>query len=119
VGVVFVPVDAFRLDVLLVVQSLAILLRKLAVVLSAHALLFLVDASFLTLQVRGLTGVELATGNTLANAILLDLFALVDGCRLGRDGQSGGAVVCAKSAVEESARVATRVRIFVFMGSLL
>jgi hypothetical protein len=49
-----------------------------AVVLCAHATLFLVDASFLVLKVRGFACGQLTALNALADALLLVAFALVD-----------------------------------------
>ncbi len=59
-------------------QSLAILLGEVAVILRSHAALFLIDAGLLVLKTRGLAGAELAALDALRDAILLVLLTLVD-----------------------------------------
>src|ERR1700722_3772069 len=78
-GVVLIAVDAAGFLILLFVQRLAVLLGELAVVLGAHAPLFLVDAGFLVFEVRRLTGRELTTLHALGDSVLLILLALIDG----------------------------------------
>ena len=51
--VVLGAVDASGFNVLLVGEGLAILLRQLAIILSAHAALFFIDARFLVLEACG------------------------------------------------------------------
>src|ERR1035441_2667346 len=67
----------------------------MAVILGAHATLFLVDAGLLVLQARGLPGFQVAALHALGDAVLLVLLALVDGWigtvggRLGKDDGRG------------------------------
>src|SRR5580698_3634093 len=77
-AVVFVAIDAPRLLVLLVVNGLAVLLGQVAIILCAHAALFVVDARLLVLQVRGFAGRELTALHALCDALLLVALALVD-----------------------------------------
>lgn len=64
--------------VLLVAQRPAVLPGEMAVVLSSHATLFFINPSLLMLKMRGFPGCELAIRYTLADAVLLILFALID-----------------------------------------
>ena len=50
----------------------------MAVVLGAHAALFLVDAGLLMLEMGGFAGGELAALDALGDAVLLIVLALVD-----------------------------------------
>ena len=81
--VVLVAVDALGFLILLLTDGLAILSGEVAVILGAHALDFLVDSSFLMLEVRGFTGGELTALDALSDTVLLVLFALCDGGGLG------------------------------------
>lgn len=78
-GVVLVAVDALGLLVLLLVDERFVGLGEVAVVLSAHSLLFFVDAGFLVLELCSFARGELAALYALSDAVLLVLFALVDG----------------------------------------
>src|SRR5579864_4902272 len=60
VAVVLVAIDPARLLVLLRRQRVTILRGQVAVVLSAHATLFLVDARLLVLELRSFTGCQLS-----------------------------------------------------------
>ena len=90
-------------------MSLAVGLGEMAVVLGAHASLFLVNAGFLVLEVRGFAGGELAALDALSDAILLIVFALVE----------SSCEVCAERAAVVSERVAIRASFVRFMMRLL
>ena len=94
-AVVLGAMDAAGLGVLLVVQRAAVLRGEVAVVPRAHAALFAIDAALLMLEACGFAGGELAALDTLRDAVLLVLLALVDGWirmarrRLRKDGSGG------------------------------
>jgi hypothetical protein len=56
---VLVAVDAAGFLILLLVQSLAVGLGEMAIILGAHAALFPVDTGFLMLKARGFASGEL------------------------------------------------------------
>ena len=74
-----VLVDALGLDILLLVEGATVLRGEVAVVLGAHAALFVVNAGLLMLQPAGFASGKLTALHSLSDAVLLVLLALIDG----------------------------------------
>ncbi len=87
-GVVLVGVDALGFLVLLLGEEGLVGLGEVAVVLGAHALLFLVDACFLMLKLGCFAGGKLAILDAGGDTLLLVDLALLNG--LAGDGRLGG-----------------------------
>jgi hypothetical protein len=73
-GIVLVLVNLLGKLVLLLLQSSAVRLGEMAVIHGLHITLFLVQFGLLLLQVRGLSGRQLATVDAIGDAILLIFF---------------------------------------------
>jgi len=77
-SVVLVSIDAFGFLPLLVPQRSPILFGQMTIVLRSHPTLFFVDAGFLMFEMRCLARRKLAAVDSLADAVLLVLFALIN-----------------------------------------
>ena len=81
--IMFVAINLPGEPILLTVEPGAVGRGKLATIVLTHIMRFAVDSSFFSFQVGSFAGCELAALNSIGNAILLVLFALLDRGWLG------------------------------------
>jgi len=86
-SIVFLVVNLAGQSILLMVELCAVSRRQFSVVRRAHVVFFRVQRGFLGFQISGLSGGQLAALDTVGDAVLLVILALVDGRRIViRDG---------------------------------
>jgi hypothetical protein len=83
-AVVLVVIDGARGAVQPAIERDAVCTGKAAVILKAHVAFFAVDADFAAFKVAGFVCRELAASYALANALLLEITALVNGGSMAR-----------------------------------